>query len=94
LPNSQELQAEIEKLDAQIADAKKAEYRSALYEVRKTIAAFGFTRADVFGRSTSANGGEREPRYRDPVSGAVWSGRGRRPQWLKGKDLSLFPMTR
>jgi DNA-binding protein H-NS len=71
LATSQELQAEIEKLDAQIADAKKVEYASALYEVRKTIAAFGFTRADVFGRNTPANRGGRKPRYRDPVSGAV-----------------------
>jgi DNA-binding protein H-NS len=27
-----------------------------------------------------------EPRYVDPRTGATWSGRGRRPHWLKGRD--------
>ena len=32
----------------------------------------------------------REVRYRDPISGATWSGRGRVPRWIAGKDREQF----
>lgn len=28
--------------------------------------------------------------YRDPETGATWTGRGQRPSWLKGKDCAQF----
>ncbi|WP_407639186.1 H-NS family nucleoid-associated regulatory protein [Caballeronia mineralivorans] len=30
------------------------------------------------------------PTYRDPESGATWSGMGREPGWIKGKDRAAF----
>jgi DNA-binding protein H-NS len=30
------------------------------------------------------------PKYRDPASGKTWSGRGRTPRWLDGKNSSDF----
>ncbi|WP_390885660.1 H-NS family nucleoid-associated regulatory protein [Burkholderia territorii] len=33
------------------------------------------------------------PRYFDPVSGAIWSGRGREPHWIRGKDRRQFELT-
>jgi len=30
------------------------------------------------------------PLYRDPVSGATWSGRGTEPNWIKGRDRETF----
>lgn len=35
----------------------------------------------------------REGRYRDPESGATWSGRGRVPRWIAGKDREQFAVT-
>ncbi|HJP60331.1 MAG TPA: H-NS family nucleoid-associated regulatory protein [Gemmatimonadaceae bacterium] len=32
----------------------------------------------------------RLPKYRDPVSGATWSGMGREPRWIAGKDRTAF----
>ncbi|WP_411829055.1 H-NS family nucleoid-associated regulatory protein [Paraburkholderia kururiensis] len=29
-------------------------------------------------------------KYRDPVSGATWSGRGRAPRWIAGRDRDAF----
>ncbi|MBF3536347.1 H-NS histone family protein [Burkholderia pseudomallei] len=29
-------------------------------------------------------------KYRDPASGAVWSGRGRAPRWIAGQDRENF----
>ncbi|WP_176307835.1 H-NS family nucleoid-associated regulatory protein [Burkholderia ambifaria] len=30
------------------------------------------------------------PKYRDPASGKTWSGKGREPAWLTGKDRAAF----
>ena len=47
--------------------------------------------------STAANGGSAsvKPKYRDPVTGETWSGRGRMATWLKrkqdaGKDIDDY----
>ncbi|WP_232448328.1 H-NS family nucleoid-associated regulatory protein [Burkholderia ubonensis] len=31
-----------------------------------------------------------QAKYRDPASGAVWSGRGRAPRWIAGQDRENF----
>jgi DNA-binding protein H-NS len=30
------------------------------------------------------------PKYRDPATGATWSGRGKAPRWLTGHDRDEF----
>jgi DNA-binding protein H-NS len=30
------------------------------------------------------------PKYRDPATGKTWTGRGRAPTWLEGKDKVKF----
>ena len=30
------------------------------------------------------------PKYRDPATGKTWTGRGRAPTWLDGKDRAQF----
>ena len=34
-----------------------------------------------------------EPKYRDPVSGATWTGSGRTPNWIAGKNWDDFLIT-
>ena len=46
-----ELSKQLEELDRRIEEAKRSEYGPALEEVRATIAAFGFSVTEVFGRS-------------------------------------------
>jgi DNA-binding protein H-NS len=31
-----------------------------------------------------------QPKYRDPATGATWSGRGRAPGWIQGKKRERF----
>jgi DNA-binding protein H-NS len=35
-------------------------------------------------------GEKRAPKFRDPQNGATWSGHGREPGWLKGKNRQDF----
>jgi DNA-binding protein H-NS len=46
-----ELSKQLEELDRRIEEAKRSEYGPTLEEVRATIAAFGFSVTEVFGRS-------------------------------------------
>ena len=34
------------------------------------------------------------PLYRDPATGATWSGRGTEPAWIKGRDREAFRVAR
>lgn len=85
-----ELLAKKQELDAEIEHARRLEAQSALDGVREAIRAFGFTPEDVFGQRRKSKGSSREPQFRDPHTGDVWSGRGPRPRWLKGKDPEQF----
>ena len=33
-------------------------------------------------------GGKVAPKYRDPATGQTWTGRGKAPKWIDGKDRS------
>ncbi len=65
---------------------------AAISEVRERMSEFGLTSADVFGR-TNRSGVARAavaPKYRDPATGKTWSGRGKAPKWLEGKNKGDF----
>ena len=84
----QELLNQKAALDQQIAVARKAQAKQALETVHELIAEFGFTAQQVFPwkpvvKSVAA-------KYRDPLTGASWSGRGRAPKWIEGKNRAEF----
>jgi DNA-binding protein H-NS len=79
-------------LEAQIEAARKAENAEAIAQVKALIAEHGLTQQDIFGgakRGRKASGSV-APKYKDPISGATWSGRGKAPKWIEGQDRSLF----
>lgn len=77
-------------LERRIEEARRAEAAAELERVRKTVTEFGFTPDDVFGKRRRGAGQAVAAKYRNPETGDTWSGRGRQPGWLKGKDLELF----
>jgi len=46
--------------------------------------------ADELVSKIDSRRGPQPAKYRDPESGATWSGRGREPSWLVGKDREAF----
>jgi DNA-binding protein H-NS len=97
------LQAKIQKLQAQ-AEALAAKKSIAVIEkIKSLMAEHGLTTADI---DAHAGGKKRGPkpgakaaakssalaaRYRDPKTGATWSGHGRAPGWIaSAKDRSKF----
>ena len=83
-----ELLAQKRLLDEQIANARKAESEQALQAVLQLVQEFGFTAQQVFPWKPQPK--KVAAKYRDPATGATWSGRGKPPQWIAGKDRTPF----
>src|SRR4051812_9484754 len=90
-----ELLAQHEALTQQVEAARVKEISSAIEEVKKLVEDYGLTAKDIFGSSARApksregkslrKGSTVAPKYKDPISGSTWSGRGLAPKWLAGK---------
>ncbi|AGK51784.1 H-NS histone family protein [Burkholderia thailandensis MSMB121] len=80
-------------LKQQAKTARAVELPDVLVELRKKIVAYGLTQKDLFpprlGRPKKVDALPR-PRYRDPDTGATWTGRGRAPAWIAGQDRKRF----
>ena len=57
-------------------------------QIAASIAEFGFTAQQVFPWKPQPK--KVAAKYRDPDTGATWSGRGKPPQWIAGKDRTPF----
>ena len=95
VPSYKDLLKQREELDAKIAEAHLREKSDAIAKARQIIEDHGLTSEDVFptnrrARATSGPTGKVEPKYRDPVSGSTWTGRGKPPKWIQDKDRAQF----
>ena len=90
-----QLQAQKAALEAQIEAAQKAQVAEGINKAKAIIAEYSLTKEDVFGASAKRGRktkGESKvvPKYKDPSSGATWTGRGKAPKWIDGKDRSQY----
>ena len=93
-----ELQAQIHELSVRAEAARKAEIAEVLAEIRAKMAEYGITVEDLGGSGRARSGLKGStvaPKYRDPVSGATWTGRGKPPRWMaaaleQGKTKESF----
>jgi DNA-binding protein H-NS len=92
----QELLRQRLQLEADIAAARAAERRAVIAQIRRLMCEYRLTTRDVLpGRAARRAHAQQGPaRYQDPVSGAIWSGRGRPPRWLDGKERDLYRVSR
>ncbi|MCA8023675.1 H-NS histone family protein [Burkholderia metallica] len=82
-----ELKAQAEALAQQAEEARLAELDSIITTMREQITEYGITPEQLFGRRRAVATNTRAPiapKYRDPKTGATWSGRGKAPQWIAG----------
>ena len=85
-----QLKQQITELEKKAAIALKEEATKAIEVIKKQIAEFGLTAADLGleiarrggAKTTKANKLARTPKYRDPTTGKTWTGHGRRPGWI------------
>lgn len=85
-----------ETLEKAIAEARQNEISAAVTKVREIVAEYGLTVQDVFpgrsGKSGASKSGASKvaAKYRDPATGQTWTGRGKAPKWIDGKDRAQF----
>ncbi|MDP1534285.1 MAG: H-NS histone family protein [Rubrivivax sp.] len=86
-------------LERQILDVQREERAAAIAQVKALMADHGLSLSDLGTRAMTAPrraaGGKVPAKFRDPVTGNSWSGRGLQPNWLKaalaaGRKLSDF----
>lgn len=87
-----DLLAQRAQLDAAISEARKEASEEALKNVHELVAEFGFTAQQVFPWKPIVK--KVTPKYRDEKSGATWTGRGRAPDWIAGKNRDDFLIER
>lgn len=91
-----ELKAQAEALAQQAEEARTAELESIIATIREQITEYGITPDQLFRRRRAPASGTRAPvapKYRDPKTGATWSGRGKAPHWIanaKNRDRFLI----
>lgn len=103
-----DLHSMIKQAEAELAQRDHRE--KAVLEINKIIQSRGLSKKDLmdmmgqfnFGRSkkialkASGSRGKVTPKYRNPVSGDTWTGRGRAPKWVNdicasyGIDVNVF----
>ncbi|OXJ06790.1 H-NS family nucleoid-associated regulatory protein [Burkholderia sp. AU6039] len=86
----QKLLAQRAALEAEIQTAMAEAREAALTEVKRLIGEFTFSAREIFGMSEGRKRRPTQARYRDPCTGATWSGLGRPPSWIVGKDRAQF----
>jgi DNA-binding protein H-NS len=81
----EELKAQADALLKQAEEIRKIENKEVIAEIRAAIREHGIT-ADQLGFAPAGKGSRKTApaKYRDPVTGKTWSGRGRTPLWLDG----------
>lgn len=84
---------EREALEQRIKAARQDAISGAIAKIQSLIAEFELTPQDVFppARSRSTVAGTKvAPKYRDPATGQTWTGRGKPPKWIEGRDRLGF----
>ncbi len=72
-------------LERRIREARSLGRATALAEVKQLMADHGLTAADILPSTRTVPKHVRAavaPKYRDPATGATWTGRGLKPRWL------------
>ncbi|MBT0571113.1 H-NS histone family protein [Curvibacter sp. CHRR-16] len=95
MPSLKELIEQKTALEQQIEIARKQELSSAISQVKALVAEYQLTPEDIFSTARAkttgvAKGSKVAPKYRDPMTGATWTGRGIAPKWLAGKNKEEF----
>lgn len=101
--NLAELMAQKAALEKQIAEMQTSARKEAIAKVKAIMTEYNLTIADLtaqargqrIGPGTTGTVSRVAPKYRDPVGGGTWTGRGLKPKWLQaalaeGKTLADF----
>ena len=81
-------------IDAEIERIRAAERHDAIGRVRALVSLHCLRVTDVFERKGATKPAARKvaPKYRDPATGSLWTGRGRAPLWFDKSRVQDFSL--
>lgn len=85
-----EIQAKIEDLQKQAAAQRENELGEAVQRIKEMMQEYGISVADLQSAKRGASKKSSVVQFRNKDTGDTWSGRGRMPNWLAGKDKEQF----
>ena len=89
----QDYQKQIAELQAKAQEARRAEVAGAKAQIQAIMSEYGLTLSDIGSTSKPTPKAPRKPvevKYKDTTTGNTWTGRGRAPKWLEGKDKNQY----
>jgi DNA-binding protein H-NS len=89
-----DLQSQIEKLQKEAEHARKNELANAIADIHAKMKEFSISVEDLgLGGKKKAGKTVRKPvapKYRNNDTGETWSGRGKPPKWMAGRDKAQY----
>ncbi len=91
-PTILQLQRQLGQLNLQLQEAKLREKRARLEQIEKDVREFDISEIELLRAGGYLKSRRRKvrPKYYNPDTGQTWSGRGKRPRWLVGRNLEEF----
>ena len=90
----EELTAERERLDGEIKAKQDAQKASVIAQIKTVVDTYSIPVDELVealgGLKSKRKGIKAKQKFRDPASGATWSGRGKEPAWIKGQNRADF----
>ena len=90
----EELTAERERLDGEIKAKQDAQKASVIAQIKTVVDTYSIPVDELVealgGLKSKRKGIKAKQKFRDPASGATWSGRGKEPAWIKGQNRNDF----
>jgi DNA-binding protein H-NS len=87
-----ELQAQIAELQVKAEEAREDEIKDAITQIKDLMNSYGISADDLLGQKdgSSKTLAKKKTAIQFRDGDKTWSGRGRGPNWLKGKDKETF----
>lgn len=77
-------------LEKQIEEARNKERGDAINTIMQLMQDFDITAAELTVKKSRQARDSIKPKYKDPHSDKTWSGMGKPPAWIAGKDRAAF----
>lgn len=90
----EELRQQQEEIDRKIREKQEAEKQAVIDQIVNVVNMYRIPLDELVealgGLKVKRKGVKAQQKYQDPITGATWSGRGKEPTWIKGKDRKAF----
>ncbi len=91
-----ELQSQIERLQKEAEQARKTELANTIADIQAKMKEYGISPEDLGFVGKRGNKPVKTvrrsvpPKYRNNATGETWSGRGKPPKWMAGREKAQF----